>query len=286
MPISVKDLSYTYNKGLPTEKKALDGITFNAKRGEVISIVGHTGSGKSTLSQHLNALIIPQEGTVSVDGLDSASGKAAVREIRRKVGLVFQYPEEQIFAETVEEELAYAPRNRNISEQEIKAIIPKALEAVGLDEALLNMSPYSLSGGQKRRIAIASVLTAQPDYLVLDEPTAGLDGNASRNLALLMKNIASEGKGIIHITHDIELALNLSDRIIILEDGRLLLSAAPPRFAGYSCDNEISGLAVPEVLELSNRLKKAGIIDSLVWNPEDLINKIEERGERSGSLFK
>ncbi len=166
MPLIVKELSYTYNKGLPTEHPALCGVSFEASGGEIISILGHTGSGKSTLAQHLNALIIPQRGSVLVDGADTASGSAAAREARRKVGLVFQYPEEQIFAETVAEEIAFAPRNWGFSEEDIQAIIPAAIKAVGLDEKILAASPYNISGGQKRRVAIASVIAARPTYLV------------------------------------------------------------------------------------------------------------------------
>ena len=160
MPLIVKELSYTYNIGLPTEHPALRGVSFEAQAGEIVSVLGHTGSGKSTLAQHLNALMIPQKGTVAVDGVNTAE---APREVRRKVGLVFQYPEEQIFAETVADEIAFAPRNWGAGEDEIKEIIPEAIRAVGLDEKILAASPYNISGGQKRRVAIASVIAARID---------------------------------------------------------------------------------------------------------------------------
>lgn len=277
MPLIVKELSYTYNKGLPTEHPALRGVSFEASGGEIISILGHTGSGKSTLAQHLNALIIPQRGSVLVDGADTASGSAAAREARRKVGLVFQYPEEQIFAETVAEEIAFAPRNWGVSEEDIQAIIPAAIKAVGLDEKILAASPYNISGGQKRRVAIASVIAARPSYLVLDEPTAGLDGKASDELINTLRKFAEEGMGIIHITHDIELALALSAKILVLEEGRTLSWASPEETAALICEKEIKGLAMPEVLELAKRLKRAGKIDALAWSPEALADKLRNR---------
>ncbi|MDO4559563.1 MAG: ATP-binding cassette domain-containing protein [bacterium] len=277
MPLIVKELSYTYNKGLPTEHPALHGVSFEASGGEIISILGHTGSGKSTLAQHLNALIIPQRGSVLVDGADTSSGSAAAREARRKVGLVFQYPEEQIFAETVAEEIAFAPRNWGVSEEDIQAIIPAAIKAVGLDEKILAASPYNISGGQKRRVAIASVIAARPSYLVLDEPTAGLDGKASDELINTLRKFAEEGMGIIHITHDIELALALSAKILVLEEGRTLSWASPEETAALICEKEIKGLAMPEVLELAKRLKRAGKIDALAWSPEALADKLRNR---------
>ncbi len=277
MPLIVKELSYTYNKGLPTEHPALHGVSFEASGGEIISILGHTGSGKSTLAQHLNALMIPQHGTVLVDGIDTSSGVAAAREARRKVGLVFQYPEEQIFAETVAEEIAFAPRNWGLREEEIQTIIPAAIKAVGLDEKILASSPYNISGGQKRRVAIASVIAARPSYLVLDEPTAGLDGKASDELINTLRKFAEEGMGIIHITHDIELALALSAKILVLEEGRRLSWASPEETAALICEKKIKGLAMPEVLELARRLKMAGKIDALAWSPEALADKLKRR---------
>ena len=274
MPLTVKELSYTYNKGLPTEHPALHEISFEVAAGEIVSVLGHTGSGQSTLAQHLTALIIPQRGTVSVDGIDTSDGTAAAREARRKVGLVFQYPEEQIFAETVAEEIAFAPRNWGIGAEEIKEIIPKAVKAVGLDEKILSASPYNISGGQKRRVAIASVIAAAPSYLVLDEPTAGLDGRASLELIETLRNFAKEGMGIIHITHDIELALELSAKILVLEEGRALSWGSPCETAALICEKNIKGLAVPEVLALAKRLKAVGKIESLAWSPDELVKRL------------
>lgn len=280
MPLIVKELSYTYNIGLPTEHPALRGVSFEAQAGEIVSVLGHTGSGKSTLAQHLNALMIPQKGTVVVDGVNTAE---APREVRRKVGLVFQYPEEQIFAETVADEIAFAPRNWGAGEDEIKEIIPEAIRAVGLDEKILAASPYNISGGQKRRVAIASVIAARPAYLVLDEPTAGLDGRASLELIKTLKDFAQKGMGIVHITHDIELALDISVKILVLEDGRALSWAAPAETAALICAEKIKGLAMPEILELAKRLKEAGKIEALTWSPDRLADELVSAAGIRGS---
>ncbi len=174
MPLTVTNLTYTYNAGLPSARAALSGVSFKAERSAIVSILGHTGSGKSTLAQHLNGLITPQSGSVSADGVES-SGASASRELRRKVGLVFQYPEEQIFSESVYDEIAFAPRNWGVAEANIEERVRWAASAAGIGTDMLSASPYSLSGGQKRSVAIASVVSARPDYLVLDVPTAWLD---------------------------------------------------------------------------------------------------------------
>ncbi len=172
------------------------------------------------------------------------------------------------------EEIAFAPRNWGIGAEEIKEIIPKAVKAVGLDEKILSASPYNISGGQKRRVAIASVIAAAPSYLVLDEPTAGLDGRASLELIETLRNFAKEGMGIIHITHDIELALELSAKILVLEEGRALSWGSPCETAALICEKNIKGLAVPEVLALAKRLKAVGKIESLAWSPDELVKRL------------
>ena len=217
---------------------------------------------------------------MAVDGVNTAE---APREVRRKVGLVFQYPEEQIFAETVADEIAFAPRNWGAGEDEIKEIIPEAIRAVGLDEKILAASPYNISGGQKRRVAIASVIAARPAYLVLDEPTAGLDGRASLELIKTLKDFAQKGMGIVHITHDIELALDISVKILVLEDGRALSWAAPAETAALICAEKIKGLAMPEILELAKRLKEAGKIEALTWSPDRLADELVSAAGIRGS---
>ena len=276
MSITVKELSYSYNKGLPNEEEALSGLSFTAEAGAVTSVLGHTGSGKSTLARHLNALMLPQQGEISVDGMKIIKG-AKLREIRKKVGHVFQYPESQIFAESVAEEIAFAPRNWGRSEAEIKELIPVALSEVGLDPALAALSPYSLSGGQKRRLAIASVLAAQPDYVVLDEPTAGLDAAASKELLKLLLSLSQAGRGIIYITHDIETALSISSKILVLERGHSVSFDSPEATAELLCRKKITGLVMPELLQLSKKLLDAGRISKLAWTPAAILGLLKEK---------
>lgn len=276
MPLSVDDISYSYNKGLPTEREALHGVSFRAESG-ILSVIGHTGSGKSTLAQHLNALIIPQSGSVTVDGSDTSGSPAEVRSVRKKVGLVFQYPEQQIFAESVEEEISFAPKNWGFDEEGVKKNVAEALAAVSLSAEFLPLQPYNLSGGQKRKIAIASVIAAKPSYLVLDEPTAGLDCVSARELEALLAKFAAEGMGIIHITHDVELALRISSEILILEDGRVVFCGAPEECAEFLCSAPVKGLVLPDVLELSKRLASSGVVDKLEWNAETLLERLKEK---------
>ena len=276
MPLSVDDISYSYNKGLPTEREALHGVSFRAESG-ILSVIGHTGSGKSTLAQHLNALIIPQSGSVTVDGSDTSGFPAEVRSVRKKVGLVFQYAEQQIFAESVEEEISFAPKNWGLDEEDVKKNVAEALAAVSLSAEFLPLQPHNLSGGQKRKIAIASVIAAKPSYLVLDEPTAGLDCVSARELEALLAKFAAEGMGIIHITHDVELALRISSEILILEDGRVVFCGAPEECAEFLCSAPVKGLVLPDVLELSKRLASSGVVDKLEWNAETLLERLKEK---------
>ena len=276
MPLSVDDISYSYNKGLPTEREALHGVSFRAESG-ILSVIGHTGSGKSTLAQHLNALIIPQSGSVTVDGSDTSGSPAEVRSVRKKVGLVFQYPEQQIFAESVEEEISFAPKNWGFDEEGVKKNVAEALAAVSLSAEFLPLQPYNLSGGQKRKIAIASVIAAKPSYLVLDEPTAGLDCVSARELEALLAKFAAEGMGIIHITHDVELALRISSEILILEEGRVVFCGAPEECAKFLCSAPVKGLVLPDVLELSKRLASSGVVDKLEWSAEALLERLKEK---------
>ena len=277
MTLSVNDLSYTYNRGLPTECCALHDVSFELSGGCVLSVLGHTGSGKSTLAQHLNALITAQSGSVAADGIDPAGGADARRSVRRKVGLVFQYPEQQIFADSVAEEISFAPKNWGADEEEIKRNVAWAAQAVSLPPELFPLHPHSLSGGQKRKTAIASVISAKPSYIVLDEPTAGLDSVSAREFEELISGFAGKGIGIVHITHDIELALRVSTSILILEDGRGVFYGTPGECAEFLCSVPVKGLVLPEVLELSRRLRSRGVIDTLEWTPEGLAGRLEKK---------
>ena len=267
MSLKVKNLYCTYNIGLPTESDALSDISFEALRGEILSIVGRTGSGKSTLAQHLNALLLPQRGEVWVDDLKVTPDKKTLREVRRQVGFVFQYPEQQIFAETVREEVAFGPANWGVPKEELGARVNESLAAVGLDSSMLAANPLALSGGQKRRVAIASVIASRPSYLVLDEPTAGLDASGLDELTGILLARKAAGVGIIHITHDLDLALELSDKLLVLEEGKQKYCGPVCEAAEKLCETQFGGMEIPPVLRLSCELKKAGRTASVEGDP-------------------
>ena len=270
MPLIVKDLYCTYNTGLPTESEVLHGISFQAERGEILSIVGPTGSGKSTLAQHLNALLLPQRGEILVEGEQVTTDKTVLRSVRRQVGFVFQYPEQQIFAETVREEVAFGPSNWGVPRQELAARVEESLRAVGLDLALLETNPLALSGGQKRRVAIASVISSRPSYLVLDEPTAGLDAAGLDELTDILLARKKAGAGIIHVTHDLDLAIAISDKLLVLDDGREKFFGTASEAAETICSTQFSGLEIPPVLALSYELKKRGRTERITDDPLEL----------------
>jgi len=278
MSLTVNDLSYTYNRGLPTEAAALKGISFEAEKGEILSIVGHTGSGKSTLAMHLNGLIIPQSGEVSVDGMSIKKNSADLRKIRQAVGLVFQYPEQQIFAETVREEISFGPSNWGLSGDVLEERIFAAMDLIGLDRSFAPANPFMLSGGEKRRVAIASVLASDPDYLVLDEPSAGLDFNGLCELTSLLRAMSKNGKCVIHITHDLELALDISDRILIISDGDVTAFGSPLEISEILSDICVKGLILPDILSLSYELKKNGRINKITSDPFELAEEIRASG--------
>jgi energy-coupling factor transport system ATP-binding protein len=275
MSIRVDSLCHVYHPGTPLETQALFGVDLVVERGEWVAVVGQTGSGKSTLAQHLNALLLPSTGWVKVDGIPTTAEGSDLREIRRKVGLVFQYPEHQLFAETVREEMAFGPRNWKIPEEEIKSSTQKALDLLGLPHELLERSPFELSGGQKRRLSIASVLVSRPDYLVLDEPTAGLDASGRNELLSLLKNLVGDGLGVVHITHDLELALTMADRILVLEKGKTVFCGTPASLLDELLDRPIRGLCLPPVLELVSRLRSYGYSVPYTLDSEELADCLE-----------
>jgi len=266
MSIVVDSLSHTYHPGTPLETRALTDVSLEMDHGRWISVAGHTGSGKSTLAQHLNGLIYPQRGSVTVDGKAVREKGPDLREIRRKVGFVFQYPEQQLFAETVFEEIAFAPRNWGVPEEEISSRVASALSLVGLDEGYLARSPFHLSGGEKRKIAIASVLSGTPGYLVLDEPTAGLDSFSRKELVLLLKRLQLDGMGVLLVTHDLDIALQASDSILILEKGRQVLTASPLEVIQHLQSRPLPGLFLPDIPALSAALRTCGRDVPLTWD--------------------
>lgn len=275
MPLTVKNLSFTYNPGLPTETKALRNISFSANKGEILSIVGHTGSGKSTLALHLNGLFIPQYGEVIIDGIKIEDNHGQLRKIRQSVGLVFQYPEQQIFAETVHEEIAFGPQNWGLTGALLEERVLYAMNAIGLDPSFLLANPFMLSGGEKRRVAIASILASEPAYIILDEPTAGLDFNGLHELTSLLKSMAEKGICVIHITHDLELALNISHRILIISEGAVTACGTPSGISEMLSNINVKGLILPDILSLSYEMKKKGSIDYVTSDPYKLSEQIK-----------
>ena len=280
MSIKAADIKYIYNAGTSAAVTALDGVSIEVERGEWVSIVGHTGSGKSTLAQHLNLLLTPFSGTVSIDGITVTPGSRAARDARRKVGLVFQYPESQFFAETVREEIAFAPSNWGVAGVALDACVTEAAASAGLSPSALGSNPFSLSGGERRRVAIASVLSMKPDYLVLDEPTAGLDASGVRGLSAIFRELCSKGMAVIHVTHDMEIAMSMSDRIAVLERGVLAVSGTPERVAEYLSERPVKGLLMPASARFAQGLRKHGIHVSLASPVSGIIEALGEARSR------
>ncbi len=252
--IDVKNISYTYMKNTPFEKNALREISFSVGEGDFLAIAGHTGSGKSTLIQIIAGLIDLEIGAVEIDGENIREKNA-----KRKIGIVFQYPEHQLFEETVERDIAFGPRNFGLGESEIAARVEEAMKLVGLDAALKEVSPFELSGGQKRRVAIAGILALKPKYLIFDEPTAGLDPKARRKLLSEIKKLHRAGATIIFVSHSMEDIANLASRVIVLAQGRILFNGAPRKLFSQTEILDAAGLLPPPVTQLMQELRRAGL---------------------------
>jgi len=258
MSISVKNLNYIYNPGMPGETVALSDVSFDVADDTVLGIIGHTGSGKSTLLQTLNGLIKPTSGEIYIDGECITDGKAKMTEIRRKVGLVFQYPEYQLFEETVRKDVAFGPKNLGLDEAEQEARVKKAVGLVGLDyDEIKDLSPFELSGGMKRRVAIAGVIAMDPKILILDEPTAGLDPAAHRDILAMVKRIHEEmGIILIFVSHNMADIAEMSDRVMVMNGGKAVLSGTPAEvFSNGEALSEM-GLGVPPAREITEIIKK------------------------------
>ena len=259
MPIEIKHLDHIYMPGSPFETKALDNVTLTIGDGEFVGLIGHTGSGKSTLVQHLNGLMKPDHGSVIVDGMDVSDKNTDLREIRRRVGLVFQYPEHQLFEETVRKDVSFGPRNLGCSEQEIEERVVKACHQVGLSDEKLDMSPFDLSGGNKRRVAIAGVLAMRPRVLVLDEPTAGLDPRGRNELLELIRRLHDEeGNTIVMVSHSMDDISALAQRIIVMNEGRVAMDGTPREVFAHPQELVDMHLGVPAAAQLAMELKKRG----------------------------
>lgn len=258
--IEVRNLNYTYSKNTPFEHKALDDVSFKAENGEFIGVIGHTGSGKSTLMQHLNGLLKPDSGTVLLDGQDIYEKGVNLRNVRARVGLVFQYPEYQLFEETVYRDIAFGPKNMGLSEQEIADRVHEAARFVDFDEEILQKSPFELSGGQKRRAAIAGVLAMQPDVLVLDEPTVGLDPHSRERLLAQIRDYHDRKNAtIILVTHSMEDIAATVGRIIVMNESRILMDGTPEQVFARAEELVAIGLDVPQITRVFMELKRMGI---------------------------
>jgi energy-coupling factor transport system ATP-binding protein len=262
MSIDIKNICYTYMRGTPFEKKALDDVSVSIDKGEIVAVIGHTGSGKSTLVQHLNGLLKPDAGQVAVDDVNLAGKDAAAKKARQLVGMVFQYPEHQIFAETVYEDIAFGPRNRGFQPEEVDKQVREAMAFVGLDfETFAKRSPFQLSGGQMRRVAIAGVVAMNPDYLVLDEPSAGLDPR-SRNAVFkeIMALHQSRGIAIVLVTHSMEEAVKYAKRLLVINQGKILFDGNPADiFRNHQQKLVEVGMDEPQVFKLADLLRRQGM---------------------------
>lgn len=260
MSIVMNNVMYKYMPGTPYEKTALDGVSLEIKDGEFVGLIGHTGSGKSTLIQHLNGLLKPTSGSILIDGVDITLKGVSLRKIRQKVGLVFQYPEHQLFEETVYKDIAFGPINLGLTQEEIESRVKQTMKMVGLNyNEYKDKSPFELSGGQKRRVAIAGVLAMKPKVLILDEPTAGLDPRGRDEILENIKQLHKTQKmTIILVSHSMEDVAKLVDRIIVMNHGKVALSGTPREVFMQPEKLEKMGLSVPQVTYLVRKLKARG----------------------------
>ncbi len=262
MSIKLTDIYYTYSKGTPFERPALKNVSLNIAKGEIVAVIGHTGSGKSTLVQHLNGLLKPDKGRVLIDDIDIMTKDTRAKIAKQQVGMVFQYPEHQLFAETVFEDIAFGPRNKGFNEDDTAKQVREAMKFVGLDyDTFAQRSPFQLSGGQMRRVAIAGVVAMNPDYLVLDEPSAGLDP-CSRNAVFreIMQLHKSRGIAIVLVTHSMEEAVKYADRLLVINAGTVLFDGRPADIFKEHVEELINvGVDVPQVYKLAALLRREGL---------------------------
>ncbi len=273
MPIEVKHLSYRYSEGSAFSTLALDDVSFRIEDGEFVGVIGHTGSGKSTLMQHLNGLLKPSSGQVLVDGEDLNGEKVNRRALRQRIGLVFQYPEYQLFEETVAKDIAFGPKNQGLSPEETDERVRYAMERVRLDyDQVAEKSPFELSGGQMRRVAIAGVLAMKPAVLILDEPTAGLDPRGRENILSMLKELhAQEKVTILMVSHSMDDMARLATRLLVIGEGKLLATGTPREIFSQEAMMLANGLAVPEAARLCSLLRSRGYdLPPDLYTPEEL----------------
>lgn len=279
MSIVIEHLNYVYMAGGPYETKALNDVNLTISDGEFVGLIGHTGSGKSTLVQHLNGLLMPTSGKIMVDGLDLADKATDRRAIRQRVGLVFQYPENQLFEETVEKDIAFGPKNLGLDEKEIDRRVRHAMSRVALDyEKLHNRSVFELSGGQMRRVAIAGVLAMEPQVLVLDEPCAGLDPRGREEIMGLIKRLHEEiGTTIVMVSHSMDDVASLAERVIVMNHGEVVMDGVPRDVFSRGEELRRIGLDVPQAVQLAEKLRERGYaIPEGVYRAEEIKAEIEK----------
>lgn len=279
MAIIAEGLTHVYMKGSPYEKTALENINLKIEHGEFVGIIGHTGSGKSTLIQHFNGLLKPDSGKITINGIDISSSN--LKELRKMVGIVFQYPEHQLFEETVYKDIAFGLQKSGLPEDEIKIRIHEVLKSVGLKEGIIEKSPFELSGGQRRRVALAGVLVMKPEILVLDEPTAGLDPKGRDDIYNLIVRLHKELKiTVILVSHSMEDIAKLSERVIVMNRGRIEMDGMPREIFRESKRLELIGLSVPQITYLMKRLK------SVLPELNEDIFTVEEARKELGKYMK
>ncbi len=273
--IETQDLTYTYGVGTPFCKTAVDHVNISIEQGEFIGLIGHTGSGKSTLIQQLNGLLRPTSGTVLLNGKNIWEQPKKIRAVRFQVGMVFQYPEHQLFEETVAKDIAFGPGNMGLSAEEVKKRVHAAAEFVGLDEALLNKSPFELSGGEKRRAAIAGVIAMDPDVLILDEPTAGLD---PRGRDVLLSQIVNyhqvRHNTVIFVSHSMEDIARIADRVLVMNSGKAVMFDTAEAVFSRDAELEQMGLRVPQITKIMSVLKSEGYPVTTVLTLEQALKQL------------
>ena len=276
--LRVEHLSHIYSAGTPFEKKAVDDVSFSVQRGEFVGLIGHTGSGKSTLIQHFNGLLKPSSGHIYINGEDIFQSRELTRAARFAVGLVFQYPEYQLFEETVYADVAFGPKNMGLDKAEIDRRVRENCRIVGLSDDVLDKSPFELSGGQKRRVALAGIFAMEPEVMVLDEPMAGLDPAGCADVFRFIKEYhKTHGTTILFVTHSMEYAAQMSERIVVMDHGHILMDGTPAQVFARADELIAAGLDVPQVTRVFLELKKHGVdVDPAVFTVEQAVQCLKK----------
>ena len=283
--LEIKNVSYKYGVGTPFEIAALDNINFSVEKGELLAIIGHTGSGKSTLIQHFNALLKPSDGKILLNGKDINESRESAHQARFRVGLCFQYPEYQLFESTVYKDIAFGPTNMGLDKTEIDRRVRKAAEFVGLKESMFEKSPFDLSGGEKRRVAIAGVMAMEPEVLIMDEPAAGLDPRGRRTIFNLIKNYREKtGSTVIIVSHSMEDVAALAERILVLNHGKVALCGSVDEVFTHDVELKNMGLNVPQITRIFSELSRYGFnLNRATYTVEDAAKEILDYLHKGGN---